>query len=105
MKISQIAQSYGVELHKAAGNKAVTKPEKARKADSVSVSKEGKVLNNSAASVDTTSKRIQGLPEIRQNRVDEVKERIRNGFYNTSEFRQELADKLIKDFGLEAPPA
>ncbi|MFC1584479.1 flagellar biosynthesis anti-sigma factor FlgM [Fibrobacterota bacterium] len=104
MKINHIAQVYGVEVQKAAGNrKAVSKPEKLKKDDSVTLSKEGTNLNKTASSVEATSKRIEGLPEIRWDRVNTVKERIKGGYYNSSEFREQLAERLIKDFGLEAP--
>jgi flagellar biosynthesis anti-sigma factor FlgM len=38
-------------------------------------------------------------PEIRENRVAEVRERIQSGYYNSDEFKEKLADRLMKDFG------
>jgi anti-sigma28 factor (negative regulator of flagellin synthesis) len=102
MKISQISQMYGVELHKAAGNKKVdSKTDKPKAADSVNVSKTGEALNSAAASSDTAAKRVEALPEVRWDKVNSVKERVESGFYNTQEFREDLADKLIQDFGIE----
>ena len=102
MKISQISQFYAAEFQKAAGNKqAVSKSEKSKKGDFVSVSKQGKVLNDTNASVEVVSNRIENLSEIRWEKVNRVKEKVQNGFYDTQELREALADRLIKDFGLE----
>ncbi len=103
MKIEQIANTYGVDLQKMAGNKSASKPEKSeRKSDSVSVSKEAKDISSTKASAETTSRRIEALPDVRADKVAEVKERIQNGFYDTEKFRSELAEKLIKTFNYPA---
>ena len=97
MKITNhIATTYGLDIQKAAGNnKATEKPEKAKKGDSVAVSKAAKSISDTIASVETATNRIASLPESRADKVAEVKERINNGFYDTEKFRSDLADKLI----------
>lgn len=101
MKINHIAQAYGVDLLKAAGNTKEAKgSEKTRKADEVSVSKEARSLQESQGSVETTAARVSSLPAVRWDKVDEVREKIQNGFYETQSFRSDLADRLIRDLGL-----
>ena len=54
----------------------------------------------SASSTDTSAAVIamSAAPDVRQDRIDEVKKRIASGYYNTAEFTDKLADKLAKDF-------
>ena len=103
MKINHISQVYGVDLQKAAGNTKATNADKPKKGDSVSVSSEGKVLENAASSMEAASKRIESLPEVRWDKVEQIKQKVQNGFYETQEFREQLAERLIRDFGLENP--
>ena len=34
------------------------------------------------------------------NKVNEVKQKLAEGFYNTETFKEQLAERLIKDFGI-----
>jgi flagellar biosynthesis anti-sigma factor FlgM len=102
MKINHIAQTYGVDLKKVAGQDREEKAAKlAKKSDEVKVSKEALLLQESQGSVEAASTRIESLPDVRWDKVQEAKQKIQNGFYNTDSFRSELADRLIKDFGLD----
>ena len=100
MKISShIATSYGLDIQKAAGNnKPTDKQERVKKGDSVSVSKEASSITDSAASVETATNHIASLPESRSDKIASVKEKIDNGYYETEQFRGDLAEKLIKTF-------
>jgi anti-sigma28 factor (negative regulator of flagellin synthesis) len=40
--------------------------------------------------------RANALPEVREERIAPVKERLENGYYNTPEFNKELAERLIE---------
>ncbi len=102
MKISQIAKAYGIEVQKAAGNKKlVDKPQKGLLSDSVQVSKEAENLSNTSASAKATLHRVESLPDIRWDKVNEVKDKLASGYYGTSAFNNLLADRLLKDFGFE----
>ena len=102
MKINQISQLYGTEIQKASGNqKQVEKTDKPKKADSVNVSKAGQSLATQASS-EAATRRIESLPEVRTEKVQEVIKKMQDGFYDTKEFRSELADKLIKNFDLSS---
>jgi len=91
-------QSNAAEwLKKAAAEKSVhAKKEDAKKtgktsADHVSIS--ANAGNSSEALVKA---RANALPEIREERIAPVKERLENGYYNTPEFNKELAERLIE---------
>jgi len=102
MKINHIAQAYGVEMLKASGHSKEAKgTEKSRKADEVSVSREARDLQETQGSAEVASARINSLSAVRWEKVDEVREKIQNGFYDTPSFRSDLADRLIRDLRLE----
>ncbi len=101
MKINQISQAYGIEIQKAAGNKKeVTNSEKPARGDTVEVSKKARELGKTSAEATATAQRAASLPESRHEKVEDVKRKIADGYYNTPEFSDKLADRLIKDFGL-----
>lgn len=55
--------------------------------------------NASANEAKAVQAHVQAAPEVRQDRIDEVKSRIQSGYYNSDEFKEKLADRLTKEFG------
>ncbi len=90
--IEAVKKSSG--LQKSAG-KALSQQPKAK--DSVSFSKEGKAAQSNQAEAKAIEARVQALPEVREERIQEVQSRIENGYYNTDEFKDALADRLMND--------
>ena len=69
-----------------------------RPADSVGVSAAAlKALSGGDATV--ASSIIDATPDIRPDRIAQVKKRIAEGYYNTPGFIDELAGKLAQEFG------
>lgn len=87
------------EVQKAGGVKPDKKSEGSEKvsrsSDSVSISKAAR----SASGVDKVKAHVQALPENREDRISAAKARVESGYYNSSEFRDQLAEKLAKEFG------
>jgi len=86
-------------LRKAGNAKETSKseaPSRTRK-DSANISGEGKAMSKSA-SAEQVEARANALPETRQEKIAEVREKIANGYYDSAEFQDKLADKLVKDF-------
>ena len=64
-------------------------PEKQQtKADTV-------VLSDTAKKVQEAQKQLETMPDVREDKVAELKEQIENGTYNIDE--DEIAGKIIKD--------
>ncbi len=102
MKIDPIYQALGVEIQKVSGQaKNVEKAEKGNKLDSVTLSKKAQELSR-ASDIDAVSRQIANIPDIRTEKVQTVKARVAAGYYETPQFMDQLAEKLIKDFGLSA---
>lgn len=98
MKIDRISQIFGMDLQKAAGaGKGPEKADKPVKGDSVSLSKKAKELSSS--STESISRHIDALPDVRADKVQEAKEKIASGYFNSPDFEDKLADRLMKDFG------
>ena len=64
---------------------------KSRSSDSVSISGDARRMSSTA----TVRARVDALPESREERIQDVKARVENGYYNTEEFHGQLADKLL----------
>ena len=106
MRITDVfAQTGQIDaLKKASGAKPVQKSESAQKAksDSVTISSQAKNLSETDTQVKTAKARINATPDVRQDRIDAVREKIANGFYDSDEFKEKLADRLMNEFGLNS---
>lgn len=68
--------------------------------DQVSLSPDSKALSQTQSSVSTVKTVLRNSPEIRVEKVEQAKQRVENGFYNTPQFAAQLAEKLISDFNI-----
>jgi len=101
MRIEGITGPIGAELQKVSGAKTQEKPKPATRGDSVSLSSKAKDLSSSS-DVSAVRSHIEALPDIRQEKIQAAREKIASGYFNSPEFADKLADKLLKDFGLQA---
>ncbi len=101
MRIGAIIQSLNVESTKKLDQQKKTTVEKSSKAvntDSSFISGDAKRLSESSADASIVKMRAAHEPEIRMDKVQEVREKIKSGYYNSSEFADILAEKMIKEF-------
>ena len=102
MKIDRISQMFGVDLQKTGGgNRSAEKSEKTGKSDSVSLSKKSKDLQASSGDEVTVLSHLENLPEVRTEKVTEAKEKIATGYFDSPEFMDRLASRLMKEFGFK----
>jgi len=99
MQISNIYVQNGTDwAKKVAGREASIQEkkekEKSSKAvqDKVSISSDAGKSSSAEALVKA---RANALPEIREEKINVAKERIESGHYNTPEFSNELAERLV----------
>lgn len=100
MRITDAITQTGAakQVQKATGVKSEAKEsQKTKNSDSVSISKAA-LEASEGQKVET---RVNALPDVREERVAEVKSRVESGYYNTSEFQDKLADKLLNEFGIK----
>ncbi len=104
MRLESVQNAITTELRKVDNSKKENTSSKSstytRKADKASLSSDAKNVSETKASASVVAARIQAEPEIRQDKINEIRRKLDDGFYNSSKFADQLADKLIKDFGL-----
>lgn len=99
MKIDRISQIFGMDLQKVSGSgKTPEKTDKLAKSDSVSLSKKAQELS-SASDTESVARHVRAMPDVRAEKVQEAKEKIASGYFNSPEFEEKLADRLMKEFG------
>ena len=76
------------------------KPKASQKPDTTNFSPSAQRLSETKANIDIVSAQLAGEPEIREDRVEEVRNKINQGYYNSPEFVDKLADKLLSFFGI-----
>jgi negative regulator of flagellin synthesis FlgM len=104
MRINAVTQPVTSELQKIESVRKAERESKVSKtlpADRSSISSDAQVLSETKAQFETIATSISAQPEIRADKVDEVRKKIESGYYNSDEFIDKLADKLLKDFGVQ----
>lgn len=103
MRISAVTQSITSELRKIDSIRK-TGREKVSKASAGSqpnISSSAQKLSDTQAQFATITSSISAQPDIRTEKINEVKQKIENGYYNTEEFIDKLAEKLTNEFGIK----
>jgi flagellar biosynthesis anti-sigma factor FlgM len=102
MRIESIANAMTSEIKKVESAKKTENGQKARAVttDSSEFSAKAQRLSETQANAEIILNQIANQPEIRQEKVNEVRQKIANGYYDTPEFMDKLADKLMVDLGV-----
>lgn len=101
MRISAIRELLNPEFKKVDNAKKTepAKPKAGSSPDRTDLSSNGQRLSETRAQVDIIASQFNTQPEIRPEKVAEAKQKISEGYYNTPEFVDKLADKLAQEFG------
>jgi anti-sigma28 factor (negative regulator of flagellin synthesis) len=70
-----------------------------KKFDKTFLSSEARKAMETSADVKVISTVVAAQPDIRQDKVDEVRQKMNDGYYGTKEFADNLAGRLTKEFG------
>lgn len=102
MRIQAVSQPYSTELRKIESAKKADKESKTKpaNADKSDFSPDAKRLNETKAQFETIEASLAVQPDIRADRIAEVRQKIDDGYYNSEEFLDKLTNKMLKDFGL-----
>ena len=108
MRINAITQPLSAELRKIESAKKAEKEGKSSKApsgtDRSEFSANAQRLSETKAQFETIAASVSAQSDIRSDRVAEVKQKIERGFYDSEEFIDKLADKLLQEFGMKPQP-
>jgi flagellar biosynthesis anti-sigma factor FlgM len=109
MRINAITQPLSAELRKIESAKKTEKEGKNAKApssaDRSEFSANAQRLSETKAQFETIAASVAAQGDVRSEKVAEVKQKIEQGYYNSDEFIDKLADKLLKEFGMQPPQA
>jgi anti-sigma28 factor (negative regulator of flagellin synthesis) len=103
MRISAISEILNPEIKKIEGAKKAENSahSKAVPVDKTELSVKGKRLNETKAQIEVIASKLSNEPEIRPEKIAEAREKINNGFYDSAEFIDKLANKLLEDFNIK----
>lgn len=100
MNIGALGQSYQAEFRKNDGARADRAKAKAAPADSPSISSKAAGADINSATVDAMKSQIALAPDIREEKVAAVREKILRGEYNSPEVIEHLANTLARSMFL-----
>jgi hypothetical protein len=103
MRISAISEILNREIKKVEGaKKAETSSQsKSIPVDKTELSAKGQRLSETKAQIDIISSKLAAEPDIRPEKISEAREKIKSGYYDSPEFLDKLANKLLEDFNLQ----
>lgn len=103
MRILPITQKITAEIKKVENARKVESSPKTRvlPSDHSDISSNAQRLSETNANIDIVLNQVSNEPEIRQEKVDEVRKKIENGYYDSADFADKLAEKLLSDFGVK----
>ncbi len=107
MSIDKTSGTNNNLVGRIAGNQNLIKPEETKKTtagtsndghslrggDKVEISIEAKVLNKTLSSLKAE---IEKLPDVREEKINQAKDRIESGFYNRDTVTREVAKSIMK---------
>jgi anti-sigma28 factor (negative regulator of flagellin synthesis) len=107
MRLLPLGEQITTEMRKVENARKVEKDPKVKafRSEKPEFSSSGQRLSETKDNVDVVTSVVTGAPEIREDKIIEVKEKIRNGFYNSPEFVDKLANKLMTEFGYNGKSA
>jgi anti-sigma28 factor (negative regulator of flagellin synthesis) len=102
VRISAITQPLQSEIRKVDGSRRAEKEQKLKAAqlDKSEISSKGQRLSETSEQISLITSQVVGQPDVRSDKVAEVQEKIKNGYYDSPDFIDKLATKLMQEFGL-----
>ncbi len=102
MRINAVTQPFNAELRKIEASRKVEKESKTNKvSDRSDISSGAQELNETKAQFDTIAATMSSMPDIRNEKLHAVRLKIDSGYYNSDEFLDKLAERLLNEFGLK----
>lgn len=109
MRINAVTQPLSAELRKIDSARKADKGGKTARApqssDRSEFSSSAQRLSDTNAQFQTISASLSAQPDVRSDKIAEVKTKIEQGYYNSDEFIDKLADKLLNEFGVKQTDA
>jgi len=82
------------------GVKAKVETPPVKNGDKIEISSEARKLRDTQAIFKSAAAALKESPEVREDKVQEVREKMEQGYFQTAEVRREIAEKILQNFGL-----
>jgi flagellar biosynthesis anti-sigma factor FlgM len=109
MRIPLVTEAYSAEVRKVdsqkRNEKLSAKPKSSPSDRSEFSSDATKRLSETKGQIDIVSTQLRNSPDVRPEKIAEAKQKIADGFYNSPEVADRLADALLEEFGFRKPSA
>lgn len=96
--LEQFKRTESAPAHEGTGGKAGSGPLKIgngeQGGDRAEISADARRLNDLRRTLEGSRQAYAGLPEVRQERLAQVRERLDSGYYHSEEVRQTVAERL-----------
>jgi len=94
MNINEISPVSGSQpIKRVSSKKKISNEQKV--SDKVEISSKGKNLQNLEAIKRKAQAVLKNTPEVREEKINEVKKRVQSGYYNSPQVINNIADRLI----------
>jgi anti-sigma28 factor (negative regulator of flagellin synthesis) len=106
MRINAITQPLQSELRKvenARKNEKASSAGRSVPVDRSEISAGAQRLSSTKASMDVITSTLDSQADVRTDKISEIQEKIKNGYYDSPEFIDKLAVKLLAEFGIKEP--
>ena len=102
MRIDPISSKVASEIKKVKSAKKVDEErlKASLKPDRTTFSSDAQRLSDTKANSDIVSTQLNSEPEIREEKVAEVRKKIADGYYDSPEIIDKIAEKLLSLFGI-----
>lgn len=103
MRLDPISSKIAAEIKKVESARKTKDTERGRavpKSDTSHISSDAKRLSDTKANTEIVSTQIDNTPDIRQEKIDDVQKKIKSGYYNSPEFIDKFAEKMLSVFGI-----
>ncbi|MFP4014897.1 MAG: flagellar biosynthesis anti-sigma factor FlgM [Chitinispirillaceae bacterium] len=101
MQIDNVSQPLRNEMRKVENSKKADKDIRSSKvssSDRSELSQKGQQLSDTKREMEVISANVSSFPELRSEKIAEIKAKISSGFYDSEILIDRLADKLLKEF-------
>ena len=82
------------------GVKSKVQTARVENGDKIEISTAAKKLQDSQAIFKSAVAALKNTPEVREDKVQEVRDKIEQGYFSSKEVKGDLAEKLLRNFGL-----
>ena len=100
MKVYNILPSEKPKGIQRKGVKRKVESTPVKNGDKVEISSAARELQNSHSIIKKAKAALNNSPDVREDKIQQVRNKINTGYFSSNQIKNELAEKLLQNFGL-----